>query len=308
MKIEERTRKTEKYFKNLLVEYDEKYGYDRETGEEVYIRSFADANRISLTDAYKRAKGLLTSNDIKKIRRRYDMNQKEFALALGMGEVTVHRFEKGSVQSGADDEIMRLAADPDNMHKLLLNNRDSFRPDIYEELRHVTEKEQEKKRHRLLPDNAREVLGHLSLVDTPTISIARFVAKRYNHQFDWLGFSLAPIKIEKLQLLLYHIQAASLLFYDHPAFEDRMIIKDGKLEIDHISSLASENGDVIVNDEVYLSAGLEKIVEMVLESYGRLETAVLMMMFMDEDPVIKSAGNGQIYLHDLKAYYTNIYS
>ena len=51
-------------------------------------------NDKKLVDAYKEEKELLTSNEIKEIRNMYGMTQKEYAFALGMGEISIHRLEK----------------------------------------------------------------------------------------------------------------------------------------------------------------------------------------------------------------------
>ncbi len=66
---------------------------------------------------------LLSSSEIKNIRKKYDMNQKEFALSIGVGEITIHRFENGSIQTESVDSIIRLSEDPDIMYNLLIKNQ-----------------------------------------------------------------------------------------------------------------------------------------------------------------------------------------
>ena len=66
---------------------------------------------------------LLTTNEIKEIRERYGLSQKDFALALGMGEITINRLENGSIQSEAVDSIIRLSENPENMLELIERNR-----------------------------------------------------------------------------------------------------------------------------------------------------------------------------------------
>ena len=53
---------------------------------------------------------------------------------IGVGEVTVHRFEKCAIQTEAVDAIMRLSADPDNMAFLLLQNKKNISLDLYNDL------------------------------------------------------------------------------------------------------------------------------------------------------------------------------
>ena len=53
----------------------------------------------------------------------YGMTQKEYAFALGMGEVSIHRLEKTFIQSDETDSLMRLSVDPSIMLKLLKINK-----------------------------------------------------------------------------------------------------------------------------------------------------------------------------------------
>lgn len=101
-------RKSEVEIKNTIIVYDEKYVLD-ENGEEIFNRDIEIENDKNLFDEYKKIKGLLTSNEIKNIRRKYNLNQKEFAKILGLDEVSINRFENGSIQTESIDSIIRLA-------------------------------------------------------------------------------------------------------------------------------------------------------------------------------------------------------
>ena len=67
----------------------------------------------AVSDAYRRAHGLLTTADLQGLRKRYEMSQIEFAHYLGVGEASVKRWESGQVQDKAMDELIRLKTDPD---------------------------------------------------------------------------------------------------------------------------------------------------------------------------------------------------
>ncbi len=116
-------RKTKVDVKGKIIEFDEYYMIDPKTGEEVFDRNIEIENDTRLYDIYKKQMNLLTSSEIKNIRKKYDMNQKEFALAIGVGEITVHRFENGSIQTESVDSIIRLSEDPDIMYNLLIKNQ-----------------------------------------------------------------------------------------------------------------------------------------------------------------------------------------
>jgi putative zinc finger/helix-turn-helix YgiT family protein len=71
---------------------------------------------------YRRRRGLLRPKEIKSIRERYGLNQKSFATLLGMGRATIARYENGSLQDDAHDQLIRMCAKPQNM-KVLLDDR-----------------------------------------------------------------------------------------------------------------------------------------------------------------------------------------
>ena len=94
-----KVRRVETNVKGKIIEYDEYYMIDPTTGEEIFDRNIEIENDARLYDIYKKQMNLLTSEEIKNIRKKYDMNQKEFALSIGVGEITIHRFENGSIQT-----------------------------------------------------------------------------------------------------------------------------------------------------------------------------------------------------------------
>lgn len=107
---------------------------DLNTGNEINNPKLDMENDKKLVDAYKEEKELLTSNEIKEIRNMYGMTQKEYAFALGMGEISIHRLEKTFIQSDETDSLMRLSVDPSIMLKLLKINKSRFEEDVYNRL------------------------------------------------------------------------------------------------------------------------------------------------------------------------------
>jgi putative zinc finger/helix-turn-helix YgiT family protein len=69
-------------------------------------------NQRRVFDQYRQKNNLLTPEEIKAIRERYGLSQKAFSRLLGFGEVTIHRYELGSIQEKAQDLIIRQAVDP----------------------------------------------------------------------------------------------------------------------------------------------------------------------------------------------------
>ena len=129
-----KTRKRKSKVKGVMLEIIEEYMIDSNTCNEINSHKLDMENDKKLVDAYKEEKELLTSNEIKEIRNMYGMTQKEYAFALGMGEISIHRLEKTFIQSDETDSLMRLSGDPSIMLKLLNINKYRFEDDVYNRL------------------------------------------------------------------------------------------------------------------------------------------------------------------------------
>lgn len=68
-------------------------------------------NKISLNNAYKVHKGLLTNEEVKSIRKELGLTQRQFCEVLGLGITQITRLEKGDIQSKAIDNLIRLYYD-----------------------------------------------------------------------------------------------------------------------------------------------------------------------------------------------------
>ena len=129
-----KTKKRKSEVKGVVLEIIEEYMIDSNTGNEINNHKLDMENDKKLIDAYKEEKELLASNEIKEIRNMYGMTQKEYAFALGMGEISIHRLEKTFIQSDETDSLMRLSVDPSIMLKLLKINKSRFEEDVYNKL------------------------------------------------------------------------------------------------------------------------------------------------------------------------------
>ena len=65
-----------------------------------------------ISDAYRRKHGLLTSDQIRDVRKRLRVTQKEFADYLGVGVASVKRWEIGKIQDQAMNRLILLMTDP----------------------------------------------------------------------------------------------------------------------------------------------------------------------------------------------------
>lgn len=115
--------------KGELIEYEEQYyecsNYDEEN--EFIDGELLDKNIINAQNVYRIKHNLLTSYEIKEIRRKYNLSQKDFALILGLGEVTITRYESKTVQDKTYDLLIRqVDENPLLLKKLFDENKDKL--------------------------------------------------------------------------------------------------------------------------------------------------------------------------------------
>lgn len=129
----QRIRKKEiNIFKDEAVEYEAEYLYCDITNEEYSDEDLLSSNDIAMKNAYRKKKGLLSSDQIADIRIKYSISQNDLCLLLGWGGKTITRYESHQVQDIAHDTILRkLDNDPEWFLELLDNSRDALSDSAY---------------------------------------------------------------------------------------------------------------------------------------------------------------------------------
>ncbi len=112
--VEERKRIATVTIKGTAVTYEEKFYYcvNADVDEnEFETGSMTNENLLNARNAYRRQKGLLTSDEIVAIRESYGLSQVDFAKLLGWGEATISRYESKAIQDESYDIMLRLVKD-----------------------------------------------------------------------------------------------------------------------------------------------------------------------------------------------------
>lgn len=104
------------------VTVDTQVAICRACGEEIGIAEVDDVTFSAAYNVYRARHDLLQPEQIRAIRSKYGLGQKAFARLLGWGEVTLARYESGSLQSLSHDQSLRLAEDPSHVRQLLARN------------------------------------------------------------------------------------------------------------------------------------------------------------------------------------------
>jgi len=85
-------------------------------GTKLFVKDIERENDKLVYDEYKRRNNLLTSYEVKDIRDSFGLSQKSFAKLLGFGEKTITRYENGSIQDHAHDNLIRLMSKKINLY------------------------------------------------------------------------------------------------------------------------------------------------------------------------------------------------
>jgi putative zinc finger/helix-turn-helix YgiT family protein len=137
--VEERKRIAQAVVKDEVVDYEQVYYYCPLSGEEeneFVPAGVMDENLLCARNAYRAIKGLLTSDDISRIRNFYGLTQSDFAALLGWGEITVTRYESKAIQDETYDNLMRLVYDnPMFALECLDKHKERFSPERYAKIR-----------------------------------------------------------------------------------------------------------------------------------------------------------------------------
>ena len=96
--------------------------------EDVWLDELEDETLALAFAEYRRRHHLLQPEEMERIRRLWGLGQRAFAQLLGWGEITLHRYENGSLQDGAHDAQLRMAERPENVRTLLESNGGRLTP------------------------------------------------------------------------------------------------------------------------------------------------------------------------------------
>ncbi len=132
--------------KNEKISFKAYYEYCPNTDEYFESEDMIRANSLALKDAYRSKVGLLTSIEIKSIRQKYSISQKEFSEVLGWGKATITRYENHQIQDRAHDDILRkIDSDPDWFLEMIKRAKDNIESKHYDSYYKNATKELRKK-------------------------------------------------------------------------------------------------------------------------------------------------------------------
>ncbi len=96
--------------------------FNIETGETIFDKELDEANIQKVYDIYRKKYNILSSQKITELRKNYGLTQKDMSHLLGWGDVTISRYENGSLPSNSHNETFIQFKDPAFVKNLIARN------------------------------------------------------------------------------------------------------------------------------------------------------------------------------------------
>ena len=97
-----------KEYKGVDVNVEENVPICKKCGNELVINNIEDENLKRIYNKYREIKNIITPSEIKNLRNKYDISQRELTAILDFGKMTINRYENGSLPSKSQSDYLRL--------------------------------------------------------------------------------------------------------------------------------------------------------------------------------------------------------
>lgn len=302
----------EKKVRDDIVEYTENYyKCDKYNTENTFMTgNMWNKSLLNRIDAYRIKNNLLTSAEIKQIRNKYQVTQSELSFLLGLGEITITRYETKQIQEISNDNLLK---EINNNAILALNllekNQEKFSEKRYIEILEIIKKVIDEETFQYL--NEQEIIckyinyteknllnGNCLLNINKLKSVLAYITKQ-----------MKEVKKVVLMKLLWYIDSLYFkefnksitgLVYIHMPFGALPIASDELLKLSSINYKTFYNNDEyieysITNNPEYKIVGLSKsekiIIDKVIEKFKNYRSSEISEYMHNEDAYIKTNPN-----------------
>ncbi|HET6385077.1 MAG TPA: type II toxin-antitoxin system MqsA family antitoxin [Armatimonadota bacterium] len=93
-------------------------------GESIYDEELDAPSLDEVYAIYRRRHNLIAPGEIAALRETYGLSQRGLSALLGLGEVTIHRYENGALPEEAYSHLLRLLKRPENMKEIFDERKD----------------------------------------------------------------------------------------------------------------------------------------------------------------------------------------
>ena len=241
-----------------------------ECGEEMSIPGLIDKNILEIDEQYRTAEGLVSIDDIERLMKIYKIGKAPLSLALGFGEVTIHRYMEGQIPSKEYSDVIKAAlSSPMYMKRRLMDNRDKLSSPAF------------RKAYA-----AAESIESLFSVSDKMLRVIAYIFEKLEE--------VTPLMLQKL---LYFVQGVHFALYGKPMFEEDCrawvhgpvypevyeLFRDFKYNPieDARFSILEGIGSSLTDDE-------KRVVDLVLNTFGMYGGKVLEKITHNETPWIEA--------------------
>lgn len=174
-----------------VIIVDEKVAVCSECGNDILNKPLDNENLKNSFKKFAETHDLISIDEIKRIRQKYNINQKLFSKSLGFGEITIQRYERGALPTKAFSQIIKQSDKPEKYLEILEQNKNKITENEFVEIK--------KKIERFLPKETpiknKLVTVSVSFIDKEDALIRKYVKM---HNMDISTFIRQAV-IEKIE-------------------------------------------------------------------------------------------------------------
>ena len=113
--VEYRIQKRElKEFRGIEVNTFENVAICNKCNQDLYVNEIEDENNERIYQIYREKANIIKPEDIIKLREKYDISQRELTSILGLGKMTINRYERGGLPTKSQSDYIKLLIENDD--------------------------------------------------------------------------------------------------------------------------------------------------------------------------------------------------
>lgn len=296
----------EKKVKDDVVEYTEKYyRCNKYSNENIFMTSkMWNESLLNRIDAYRKKNNLLTSFEIKELRSKYQLTQSELSFLLGLGEVTITRYETKQIQEVSNDNMLREINNNSIFAlKLLEKNKEKFTEKRFNEISNQIKDVIDNETIKYL--NEQEIICQYIKFEEENLLNGNCILNidKLKNVLAYITKNMKTVKKVVLMKLLWYIDSLSFkttdkaitgLIYVHKPFGALPIASDELLK------LSSINYELIYNDEEHIEYKITNNPEFKIVGLSKKEKEIINKV-IDKFKNYRSSEISD-YMHKEKAY------
>lgn len=103
-----------KEFRGIEINTYENVAVCKECHQDLYVNEIEEENNERIYEIYREKANIIKPQDIVNLRKKYGISQRELTAILGLGKMTINRYERGGVPTKSQSDYIRLLIDNDN--------------------------------------------------------------------------------------------------------------------------------------------------------------------------------------------------